>query len=338
MRVPDTIEDSGSRRKTLLRRLLIAVQITASAVLLGWIFRSEDFRREVVTVLLNADPAWLLAGVAVAGVGSVLGILRWAIYLRMLGIYPGLWDTLRMGFVGLFFNNFSLGTVGGDAVKVIWLASRGHARSACLLSILMDRMSGLGALVLCSLVFVVPRLQWLTSVPAIAPIIHFIFIFLGGICLFSAASFVICHPAILWRLPTWIPARAGLIRFSDSYGLFLQKWPSTLAASLISVVMLLAYFLTFYCSARAFGANVPLMDFMAIMPAVDILAALPVSLGGLGVREQTFVLLLGHLSGVAAQTAVSISFSGAFLSLLWGCVGLLLLPSYRRSLPAEKLS
>ena len=78
-----------------------------------------------------------------------------------------------------------------------------------------------------------------------------------------------------------------------------------------------AYFLTFYSSARAFGLKVPLGEFLAFMPAVDIISALPISLGGFGVREQLFATVLDDLR--AAAQAVSISLGGASHPVLRAC-------------------
>ena len=73
-------------------------------------------------------------------------------------------------------------------------------------------------------------------------------------------------------------------------------------------------------------------EFLAFMPAVDIISALPISLGGFGVREQLFATVLGDLWGAPAAQAVSISLGGASLSILWGLLGLALLPAYNRAL------
>ena len=78
---------------------------------------------------------------------------------------------VRLSFVGLFFNNFLVGAVGGDAVKVVWLAAKGHRKTAALLSVLMDRMSGFGALILCSLIFMLWRLDWLMRSAVVAGLI-----------------------------------------------------------------------------------------------------------------------------------------------------------------------
>ena len=302
-----------------------------SAGLILWIFWNPAFREQAWKTLDSARPGWLAAGFAIAGFGSLLGVFRWGIFLRMLGLSLPLWDTLRMSFVGLFCNNFLVGAVGGDAVKVVWLAAQGHSHSRALLSVIMDRMSGLGALVLCSLFFILWRLDWLMKSPVVAGVIQFVFVFLGVVVGVSALSFVIAARGLTSRLPKRLPGRARILEFTEAYFQFVASWRGTLCASLLSVAMLMAYFLTFYCSARAFGLAVPVVDFLAVMPAVDIISALPVSLGGLGVREQLFATLLGDLFGVPPAQAVSISLGGAFLSMAWGLFGLALLPSYRRA-------
>jgi uncharacterized membrane protein YbhN (UPF0104 family) len=146
-----------------------------------------------------------------------------------------------------------------------------------------------------------------------------------------AFSFVISARGLTSRLPERLPGRKNILEFTSAYIQFVAAWRATLLASVISLVILLAYFATFYCSARAFGVHVPALDFFAIMPAVDIISALPVSLGGFGVRDKLFAVLLGDLSGVDEAKAVTLSLGGALLYLAWGLFGLALLPSYRRA-------
>lgn len=311
--------------------LPLILQSCVSVALLAWIFWRPEFRAQAWQVITSADPGWLIAGFAVAGVGNLLGVVRWAVFLRVLHISLPAWEVLRLSFVGLFFNNFLVGAVGGDAVKVVWLAAKGHNKTSALLSVLMDRMSGLGALVLCSLTFMLWRLDWLMSSPVVAGVIKFVFGYLAVVVVLMAFSFVISAKGLTSRLPERLPGRKMILEFTSAYIQFVAAWRATLLASFISLIILLTYFATFYCSARAFGVHIPVLDFFAFMPAVDIISALPVSLGGFGVRDKLFGILLGDLSGVPMAQAVSVSLGGAVLSLVWGLFGLALLPSYRRA-------
>lgn len=315
--------------------LTIILQTLVSVALLAWIFRDASTRREVVQFVREADIFWLVTGVAFAGVGIVLGVYRWEIFLRVMGIRLSGWELFRISMVGLFFNNFLVGAVGGDAVKVVWLGAKGHSKVSALVSVLMDRMSGLGALVVCSLVFIAGRLDWLSRSPVVAGVSHVVLVYLVAVLVFLGITFVLAMRGVTDRLPARIPGRGQLVNFTSAYFKFVSHWRSTLAASLISCVILVSYIGTFYCAARAFAVNQPFVDFLAFMPAVDIIAAMPVSLGGFGIRDQLFATIMGDLYGIPVAQAVSISLCGAFMSLIWGLLGLAMLPSYRRVVREE---
>ena len=72
-------------------------------------------------------------------------------------------------------------------------------------------------------------------------------------------------------------------------------------------------------------------ELSVIMPIVNVLAAMPISLGGLGVREGLFQVFLNCLCGVSEAVAVVISSTGYFLMLIWGIGGGLLYWFYRPS-------
>ena len=73
---------------------------------------------------------------------------------------------------------------------------------------------------------------------------------------------------------------------------------------------------------QALGVKATGWDFLAIMPAVTLATTLPISLGGWGVREGAFVLLLGRV-GVPAAEALSLSLLFGLFSMVSGFPGLL---------------
>lgn len=301
-----------------------------SAGLLAWIFHEPAFRADVARLFVTASPGWLLTTIGVAGFGAILGIVRWGIFVRVVGISLPAWDVFRIGAVGLLFNNFLPGAVGGDAVKVGWLVARRFPPRAAFLSVVMDRLSGLGAMVLCSAVFIGFRFEWLMQSATVAAMIHAVILYLIGVVCLVSLSFFLASRGAVSHLPKRFPAREAAVEFAATYSLFLGAWRATAAAAAISLLTLLAYFFTFFCAAQAVGVHVPVMDFMAIMPVVDLAAALPVSAGGFGVREAAFSTLLGQLAEIPPASAVSISFAGALATMLCGALGLFALPARRR--------
>jgi glycosyltransferase 2 family protein len=315
--------------------LLVLLQALVSGVLLFLILRRPDFQAPAARLWHVPHPGWLICGLGFAAASSLIGAVRWAVFLRIMDINISPWEVLRLSWIGSFCNNFLVGAVGGDAVKTVWLCSKGYRRLPSLVSVLLDRVSGLGALLLCSFGFIFLRWDLLSRSPTVAGVTDFIILYLLGLLALMILSFVTAIPWVAGLLPRWVPWRLQYVTFTGEYFKFVTSWRQSLLGAGLSVGVLLASLLTFYCSARAFGIDISMADFLSFMPAVDVISALPISLGGFGVREQLFVTILGELFAVPAALAFAVSIIGATLNLLWSLGGLALLPSYGYLLQAK---
>ncbi len=311
------------------QKLLFGLQCAVTLGLLGWIFRSPEMRDNLWVIAGNADLRWVAAAVAVAGIESFLGAVRWRIFLGVLGVSLPFWQTVRLFYLGLFSGSFFVGSVGGDAVKVFALIGLRQKKTAALLSVVLDRTSGIFALVATTGVFVSWHYEWLAQSEIVSGLVYFLFAYLGGAVLFLALTFAAARFGLHDRLPEGVPFRENLLQMGDMYALFVRCWAKSLLGASISFLMLGGYFLIFYCSMRAYGVELELGKVFALMPVVDVISSMPVSLGGVGVRESLFVLLLGKLAGVSEPVAVWISLTGFMASLFWGIAGVFSLPQVR---------
>jgi uncharacterized membrane protein YbhN (UPF0104 family) len=156
---------------------------------------------------------------------------------------------------------------------------------------------------------------------------------LGGIVF----SFLISGFNLAHKLPQKMPMRDTLIDTSVAYNAYARAWPASLTALFASFGVHLASFSVFICAAHALGvknglgAPLPVSEIMTVMPIILTLSALPVSVGGTGVREAIFVALLVPLCGVSAAMAVTLSLTGWMLSAVWGIVGGIIFLLYRPS-------
>jgi len=221
------------------KKLLLLFQVLVSLGLLAWLFGRKDLRGRFAEVITHAHSGWLLLGFLVAGFGIFLGIFRWGIILRMLGLEVSTRDLLRMGLVGLFFNSFLLGAIGGDAVKVLWLAGRGHRKALALMSVAMDRMSGVAALVFCSFLFMTPRLDWLRQSATVASLVQVIYGFVLALAGLLVLSLFLAAKELATRIPTGAPARAQLVEFELAYRQFLEHRRESWLAAGVSVSLTL---------------------------------------------------------------------------------------------------
>jgi hypothetical protein len=124
-----------------------------------------------------------------------------------------------------------------------------------------------------------------------------------------------------------------------AYNAYARAWPASLLALFSSFGVHFASFFLFCCAARALsihsgGPNGPEISFgalLSVMPIILTLCALPISVGGTGVREVLFINLLGPLCNVAQPEAIMLSLTGFMLTSAWGMVGGLIYLLYRPS-------
>lgn len=311
------------------KKWLIALQLLVTGGLLTWIFSKPEFRNQIGEVLWREDPNWLVFGFLLAGLSNLLGVIRWRIFLTALGIRLSFWRTAQIYLLGLFFSTFLIGAIGGDAAKALILISRGHRRSAAFLSIVLDRISGLVVLVLSSLALMLWQHEWLVGSEIIGQMMHAILWYFGVLTVLLVLSFVAVGIKLHDRIPDRVSFKWRIQEFCNGYYVFISKWPTALVACGVSVGVTLFYFAVFYCSARAANVSISLGEVFAFMPMVEAIIGLPITFGGIGMREHLFSLILGELGAVPFTQAVAVSITGYLLLSLWGLAGAFVFPFFR---------
>jgi len=98
--------------------------------------------RQILGTVAQADPWWLIAALVLFFVSGWLGVLQWQIILRNRELPCRLRGFLAV-FYRHFFNNFALGIIAGDAVKVAYIKiDEGHGKAGFAATFL-DRFAGL---------------------------------------------------------------------------------------------------------------------------------------------------------------------------------------------------
>lgn len=318
------------------RALVTALQLALTIGIVWWVFRDPAKRAEIAATLARADVKWLVAGLLGYGFVELIATLRWQLLLRVQDIQLSFHRVFALTMVGVFFNFFIPGGTGGDAVKIFYLVKETPGRRGkALLSVLVDRLIGLLALIVFAGLLIAWKWHWLFSAPGTAHWIWIALAVLGGGLSFIGASFVVTEFGLVHRLPARMPGRDKFAELALAYGVYGRAWRPGLAAFVLSLAAHAGFFGVFYCALRALAPpemQVPtLAQFMAIMPIIGTITSLPISLGGVGWREMLFETFFGGLCSTAAGVAVAISSAGFLLLLAWGLVGGVIYAFYRPS-------
>ncbi len=313
------------------RALVATLQILVSLALIAWIFHDPAKRTLMADALRAANLWWFIPGAAATGIALFLQAARWHILLRAVGIDFAWWRTVQLYFIGAFFNLFLLGATGGDVAKIYYAVRESPtARAAAFLSIVVDRVVGLLALCLVALVVVALRFDVLMSTPIAQAMLGTLVLILGGGVGMVAVGAAISIFHLQDRLPAKLPFRTGLVDLAVATERYARAPLALLSTFAISVVSHLLIFITFYFAARALGSALGLLDTFSVMPIVNAITSIPISLSGIGVREQIFEQLLNSLYAIPRPQAVLISLLGYLMMVIWSLVGGLVYLTYRR--------
>lgn len=126
------------------KSLLAFVKIAASAAILAYLAR-QAWRDDSFHELLSQPKHWefLLLGAACTFLSVLFTYVRWWFLVRRLELECTLREACRLGFLGYLFNFFSLGVIGGDVLRAVFLARHNPTRrSAAVASVFLDRFIG----------------------------------------------------------------------------------------------------------------------------------------------------------------------------------------------------
>ena len=306
------------------RHLSLLLRMAIGIALLVWVVRRVDFSQAAKLSLSSLRIEWVLLSLTLGGL-SVLGwALRWHLFLKMHDLKPKLGETVRLTLFADFFNLYFLGPLGADGLRILMLSrSIPNRKKAIASSILLDHASGMfGGAILYAL-FTRPQAPWLMAGGGIVSkavllatdcsLGLFGFITFMGLVLINHAC---VHDLITKRLNMpWMVK--PLVPF-----MFLRNHRMEMVLALaVSVMTMLCNYGAYWAAGCAAGFIVPPQKLLAIMPMVDVVTSLPITISGIGVRENLFVELLGHKFAFGAPGALAVSLLGFAAVGVWGLIG-----------------
>jgi uncharacterized protein (TIRG00374 family) len=308
------------------RIALLSLQLVVTGAGIYYVFHDPEQRARIGQALHFADWRWLWLGWGCYGLVEGIATLRWQLLLRVQGVILSWWHAGVIVVIGLFFNLFLPGLVGGDAMRLYLVFKQAPGKKTrAALSIVLDRLLGLISILVLAALVVVFGFSWLSRHQETARITYLALALLAGSALFAIGLFVAVRFGLLKRLPRKFPFRRGIPNAAAAIDLYASRPAVCIGALGLTILSHLTYYLTYYCAAaslhRASGMTPKVLDFMAIMPLVNSITGVPISFGGVGVRETLFQKLLGDLAGMPLAPAALAASLGYAIQASWGVLG-----------------
>ncbi len=269
------------------KRLITVLKIVISAALVYFIFTKINVA-QVLATLQKTKPLFLILAILFFAVSKILAAFRLNLYFHQLQIYLTHISNLKLYLLGMFYNLFLPGGVGGDAYKGYLIKKYFTVKTKKVIAVLLlERLSGLLLLFLYACVISI----WMGH-PAMDQYKNYV----GLIGILGAVVF--------W----WFNKKF----FGYVFPVF---WRSFVMSAFVQFAQLASAF----CILKSLSIEANILAYLFIFLMSSIVSVLPLTIGGIGSREITF-FYGAQLLGLDQNTSVGISMVffliTAFISLL----------------------
>ncbi len=282
-------------KKTLINLLRAFVSI----VLLIVLFKKIDLHKSV-NLILHADFFYFILIFIAFGAVYTAAFFRWKMLLDARGIRISRRHLVGAFCGGVFMNSVLPSTVGGDIARSLDLSSYTNRRSMIVATVLLDRISGFVGLVLVAIVSLFFGFRYIDE-PAVYGIVVFLALMLTGVLV------VIFNKRIYQRLSGNRKANGGfrekLKSLHDELYFFRSK-PQVIVSSLLLSALIqagsgLIAYLAFLCLHVDINIFIPFV----LTPVISTITTLPISIGGVGLRENASVYFYAKVANLTHELA-----------------------------------
>lgn len=271
----------------LKKYILTTLKFGVTAVALYFVFRKINFS-EIIALYRTADIMYLIAALLLFAGSKVLSSLRLNLLFHRIGIPLSSATNMKLYLIGMFYNLFLPGGIGGDGYKIYLLNRHFDVKARKILgAVFMDRVAGivmLWVVALCFLYFVDPHIPYRFLIFIAIPLL-FAGLYLGM---------------------RWL--------FRDYLSVYLP-------ISIYSIGVQLMQVLCAFCILMAFHHHEQNFSYLFLFLISSIVTIIPITVGGAGMREITF-LYGAQFLGVDTHLSVALSLMFYFITVIVSFFGI----------------
>lgn len=236
--------------------------------------------------------------------------LRWKILINIGQYRMNYLQSLQVTLASFLANTLFIATISGIAVRIALALQYGSSVFKALFATGIDRFLTLFALTVFSSIFLPALSNYLDGTMYKNTVI-----FVGVVTFIFVVFTPLITLFLLKRVPQ-LSASKGKINSGVRYITILINSRKTLfKLILISLTAQLFFFIAIYLLSISASVNLSFLQIMTVLPVITLIASLPISIGGWGVREGAFVFGLGLL-GVPMETAFLVSVQIGLISMV----------------------
>jgi glycosyltransferase 2 family protein len=299
------------------------LKIVISVALLSYLISIAGIE-ETLEQLKTANLWFVPVAVALYLLSQFFSAYRWQFLSKALGFHLSLRTFYDYYLMGMFFSLFLPGAIGGDVMRMVFLAREcKRKKREALLTLLAERGVGLIAVLLMTgTVCLLPPVQVIPSG------IRYTII---GMSLAAILGYLVLTGLPIARLAQ----RYAFLNLLVQAEVYWRDFPLLARSVLISFAVQGVMIITQLGIAQAVGIDVPLPCLIAVYGLAGLISVLPIAFNGIGVREGAYVSLF-HFMGIPKETALAFAIYWFMVSAVTSLVGgIVMLKGHYRPPSAE---
>lgn len=291
-------------------RLLITILI------LFLIFKNVN-TSQLFTILKNSNIFFLFLAVLTVGLVCFIVALRWQLVLKLYNFDVSLSKVFKIYNIAFFFNNFLPSTVGMDFIRGAYIVSDQKRIADVISSIIIERWIGLLGIIV--YISVTPLLFFKYGITR-----YFLYVSVIGI----VSSIIFLTILISDKIFTFFISLFSKITFfkigdkinSLMYSLRIIKHrkKDLFYNLLLSIMIQVVFVFTNHLIVLSQGLSVRLVDEIIYVPFISIIAMIPITINGLGLREWAYI---NFFRLTTKEEIVSLSLTFFIVSVIYSLVG-----------------
>ncbi len=311
--------DDAQPRVELVLRVAPGVRIVVALAFLAAIIWHTDGLSASWQVIRKMTWLPILVVIIAFTIDRALMTYKWIRLLRVQGLNLPFFKGLQMYCASMVWGFFLPATVGPDAIRAICARRAGLSTSKVIASILIERVLGFLATPFIALASMILLRELGGLDPRLAPAWCFGAALLFGTLVVFLASlsetvFNLLYTRVLARFAQSKAVRM-LRDIHATYRAYRETGGELVLFSLLTVLEQLLAAMIFWLIAWGMNVHVSLLQMTAAVSIAFLVSRLPISIGGLGVFEAVFVLILSAF-GVAAEESFSVAVVGRLLHIV----------------------
>lgn len=224
--------------------------------------------------------------------------------------FPYLWLVL-LQLKGAFLLSFLPGGVSSDIYRSYIIGREADRHLLSISSVLVERAMGLGALIFVSVASLLVGI-YVLDIAAYANIVGQVVVLAVAVLAAGLLSLVAIRHHIVGRWDIPIPFWNRFQQVSERLSFLFSNTRALGALVILSLCLQISVVFSYFMVAKAMHLQIALLPLLITVPVAELFISLPISVGGIGVRDAAMVFLLLPF-GVTAEDAVSLSLLVAFV-------------------------